>query len=206
MQYQVDKNTNNKILIGTNEPDSSCARYLRWYDGLELEDVTGLETNSDYQFDAYEGRVYFYGTDRNLKVKVKGNFEDWIRNVTGRVTKTITGYGELTPYGDEIEVKNFNWCIVHEGPKYDTWWLNWGDKKIASDDKGYYLVVKADIKELGEDFKTKPSPLSPIPLEPTDDSNAPRPITILPLFTKYAFSKLREVTRVVWMISSHSNL
>ena len=155
--YTRDKNTNNKILIGTNEPDSSCARYLRWYDGLELEDVTGLETNSDYQFDAYEGRVYFYGTDRNLKVKVKGNFEDWIRNVTGRVTKTITGYGELTPYGDEIEVKNFNWCIVHEGPKYDTWWLNWGDKKIASDDKGYYLVVKADIKELGEDFKTKGS-------------------------------------------------
>ncbi len=138
------------ILIGRSWADS-CRKYQNWQNSLAVEDTNTSLVHNEYQFDAGNGgtpKVWFYTTDRNFKVNLKGNFEDWAHVNSNGQAKVIPAVTTLSPNDSSIRVNNFNaWCVV-QGQKQD-WQADWNNKTIASEDEGFYLLVKANITEMG---------------------------------------------------------
>ncbi len=134
------------IMLGSN--DGSCKKYLSWQNSLVIEDTNTALVHNEYQFDSIARRVWFYTTDRNYKVTLKGTFEDWANITAGNQAKVITAVGTISPNDNNLYVNSFiDWCIVDGTPA--NWDANWSNKTFASEDNGFHLLVKANITEIG---------------------------------------------------------
>ncbi len=134
------------IMLGNN--GGSCHKYLNWQNSLVIEDTNTALVHNEYQFDSIARRIWFYTTDRNYKVTLKGTFEDWANITAGNQAKIITAVGTVSPNDSNLYVNNFvDWCIVDGTPA--NWDANWSNKTFASEDNGFHLLVKANVTEIG---------------------------------------------------------
>ena len=141
------------VLIGDSR-DGSCNKYRGWENSLMLEDTNTALIHNEYQFDPSTRRVWFYTSDRNYKVTLRGTYEDWV-NITAGNPKVIQKLGVITPADNNIYVnESFDWCIVPNTSK-NRWNANWNNKTFASEDSGYHLLVKANITEIGANPEDK---------------------------------------------------
>ena len=152
--------TQEGVLLG--DLGASCKNYMNWADSLVIEDTNTELVHNEYQFDSALRRIWFYTTDGNYKVNLKATFEDWSNVTAGNQAKTITATATVSPKDHNIYVNKFiDWCIVDAfndaGEKVITRWTNniWGSKTFASEDNGFYLLVKANITELGKNAEDK---------------------------------------------------
>ena len=152
--------TQEGVLLG--DLGASCKNYMNWADSLVIEDTNTELVHNEYQFDSALRRIWFYTTDGNYKVNLKATFEDWSNVTAGNQAKTITATATVSPKDHNIYVNKFiDWCIVdafnEDGNKVVNRWTNniWGSKTFASEDNGFYLLVKANITELGKNAEDK---------------------------------------------------
>ncbi len=114
-----------------------------WADSVKLEDLA-KDYNPKYVFNG--NTIWFYTLDQNFAVNLKATFEDWFI-VQGNTANILEAPITVTPGNTAITAGNIiSWGIVKEGD--DNAYTN---QKLAVEDVGYRLAVKASINVYGKD-------------------------------------------------------
>ncbi len=114
-----------------------------WADSVKLEDLA-KDYDPKYVFNG--NTIWFYTLDQNFAVNLKATFEDWYI-VQGNTANILEAPITVTPGNTSITAGNIvGWGIVKEND--DNAYTN---QKLAVEDVGYRLAVKASINVYGKD-------------------------------------------------------
>ncbi len=114
-----------------------------WAESVKLEDLA-----KDYspKYVLNGNTIWFYTLDQNFEVKLLATFEDWYI-VSGNTARTLTCPVTVTPGNTSVTAGNIvEWGIVKVND--DNAYTN---QRLAVEDIGYRLAVKASVDMYGKD-------------------------------------------------------